>query len=149
MDKPEWFQEVDAADSAPELVTDPPRAARFAKRFALIGAAALIAGVGVAMAQSNSPSPAEAAPTATATTPSTPATTAPATTTSPVATPVTTPTPETPATGVTTESAVTVGPAHSGSIVGQPVAGTNGKPSITGAAASGGDDGVENEGSDD
>jgi hypothetical protein len=56
MEKPEWFEAVDALDSAPESVAPSSvsaRTARFAKSLAAIGAAVLIAGGGIALAQSN------------------------------------------------------------------------------------------------
>jgi hypothetical protein len=61
MNKPEWFETVDAAKSAHKS-SDPSRArtSRFVKRFAIVGAAALMAGGGVAFATANTPTPASA-----------------------------------------------------------------------------------------
>ena len=52
MDKPEWFEEADANESVPESSNrnDRGHASRFAKRFAVVGAAALLAGGGAAYA---------------------------------------------------------------------------------------------------
>jgi len=121
MEKPEWFQEVDALEGAPESVA-PVRAntrtARLTQGFALLGVAAVIAAGGYAFQQtgigtssnnaiSSAAVPAPALPTSASTT-ATAASSAPVTG----------------ATGATAS----------------PVALT-GKPSITGAAAAGGDDG--------
>jgi hypothetical protein len=60
MEKPEWFEIVDALDGAPESDTpssaraQSSRFARFAKRFAALGAAALIVGGGFAFGQLSS-----------------------------------------------------------------------------------------------
>ncbi|OIQ75275.1 hypothetical protein GALL_430590 [mine drainage metagenome] len=121
MEKPEWFQEVDALDGAAESVL-PERArartARLTQGFALLGVAAVIAAGGYAFQQtgigtssnnaiSSAAVPAPALPTSAGTN-------ATASGSAPVA-------------GATGTAA-------------SPVALT-GKPSITGAAAAGGDDG--------
>jgi hypothetical protein len=60
MEKPEWFEIVDALGGAPESDTPSSardrssRFARFAKRFAALGAAALIVGGGFAFGQFSS-----------------------------------------------------------------------------------------------
>jgi hypothetical protein len=62
MEKPEWFEIVDALDGAPESDTPSSarahssRFARFAKRFAALGVAALIVGGGFAFGQLSSTS---------------------------------------------------------------------------------------------
>jgi hypothetical protein len=56
MEKPEWFETVDALDSAPESVAPlsaSARTSRFAKAFTAVGAAVLIASGGYAFGQSN------------------------------------------------------------------------------------------------
>jgi hypothetical protein len=61
MNKPEWFEAVDASKSDPKSVNSSgARTSRFVKRFAIVGVAALMAGGGVAFATANTPTPASA-----------------------------------------------------------------------------------------
>jgi hypothetical protein len=76
MEKPEWFETVDALDSAPESVAPlsaSARTSRFAKAFTAVGAAVLIASGGYAFGQSNIGPTSTAAQASTAQTQSAPA----------------------------------------------------------------------------
>jgi hypothetical protein len=129
MDKPEWFEAVDANKSGPQSVKSSGiRTSRFAKRVALVGAAALLAGTGVAYATSLSTSPASATTNLLPVTLDT-ATPTPTPTPTPTATPTPTPTPTPTATATPTPDATV------------PAATGNTRPSIAGVT--GGDDEVQ------
>jgi hypothetical protein len=159
MEKPEWFEAVDAVESAPESTNTSSLGAhtsRLAKRFALVGVAAVIAGGGIAFAASNKASPTQAEsslnktsaspettlPAAPASTAASASTAAPASTASESSTVA----PSAPVSTIATSFTGTAGSS-------QPSIGiAGGRPSISGGLA-GGDDGNEsgdgNEGNDD
>lgn len=129
MEKPEWFQEVDALDGAAESVLPvraQARTARLTQGFALLGVAAVIAAGGYAFQQTGIGTSSNDALAST----SAAASSAPITLPSSVSK-------STPVAATTGGSTAAIAPSTG---VG-PVSISGGKPSITGAAAAGGDDG--------
>ena len=115
MEKPEWFETVDALEGAPDSVVPSSARASIAKRLASVGVAVVIVGGGVAVAQSHIGIPTNEALSSV----SAASSSAAATKSTPVA---------------STSAASTSAPIGQATISG-------GRPSITGAATGGDDDG--------